>query len=329
MFLFPFEKIEKGKNIILYGAGDVGTNFFYQIKKTGYCNIVCVLDKTISRIPLYEEIQVFPPEHISKLTQDRYDYILLAVRLPKMAEEMKKFLLDINVPEKKILHFESRGVPQLERTMYSISGEDHMILWFFKYLGINSPSYIDIGAHSPFRISNTALLYKSGGRGINIEANPNLIEAFQVHRPHDINLNVGIGIEEGALPFYVFNNKAGLSTFLPEQAERVLKRFPEAAQTVFNVSVTTVKNIIDKYCGGKWPDYMNIDIEGLELKILSSLDFTNGPLAITVEVDKTDIMQMNEIMLAKGYIPYCRTRGNITYSREDTLSSLFSNKKIR
>ena len=69
---------------------------------------------------------------------------------------------------------------------YAQHGDDLAILNIFDMIGITRPSYLDIGAHDPFKISNTALLYLRGSRGINVEANPRLIEAFRVQRPDDV-----------------------------------------------------------------------------------------------------------------------------------------------
>ncbi len=53
-------------------------------------------------------------------------------------------------------------------------GDDIIIRAVFDNLGIDNPSYLDIGAHHPTNISNTKLFYDAGSRGINVEANPNL-----------------------------------------------------------------------------------------------------------------------------------------------------------
>jgi FkbM family methyltransferase len=325
MYLFPFEQIEKGAKVVLYGAGAVGTDFVAQIKLSGYCQLVCVLDRRVSRICISvpDEIPVFPPEHIEKL--EGYDYIVLAVRLPELAEEMRTYLRERAVPEEKILFCGDRStrLGASEKLVYSIDGSDYLLWWFFRYLGIEKPRYIDIGAHHPFRQSNTAIFYREGCRGINIEANPELIEAFFVHRPDDLTLNIGIGATEGVLPFHVFSNP-GLSTFSSAQAANIRKRFSNLSETVINVPVLTINKVIAEYAGGEWPHFMNIDIEGLEYEVLTVTDFAGeGPYAICVEVTKLDIKALNELMQNKGYLTYCRPKGNIIYARTDMLERLY------
>ena len=75
---------------------------------------------------------------------------------------------------------------------YSQCGEDLILGFLVRSLGIERPSYIDIGAHDPTYLNNTKLLYQRGSRGINIEANPALIQRFKRQRPADINLNIGV-----------------------------------------------------------------------------------------------------------------------------------------
>lgn len=52
--------------------------------------------------------------------------------------------------------------------------------------------YVDIGAYHPKVFSNTYLFYKRGWRGICVEPNPEAKILFQVARPRDVFVNVGV-----------------------------------------------------------------------------------------------------------------------------------------
>jgi hypothetical protein len=99
---------------------------------------------------------------------------------------------------------------------YSQEGEDRVLSsLLFKLHGgkhINDGFYVDVGAHHPFLFSNTCLFYKQGWHGINIDAMPGSMAAFQKHRPRDINLESGVGQKAEKLKFFVFNELA-LNTF--------------------------------------------------------------------------------------------------------------------
>ncbi len=75
---------------------------------------------------------------------------------------------------------------------YSIEGEDRIVRSLF-WEKRDTGFYVDVGAHHPFRFSNTYLFYTQGWRGINIDATPGSMRAFKKHRPRDINLEIGIG----------------------------------------------------------------------------------------------------------------------------------------
>jgi hypothetical protein len=92
-----------------------------------------------------------------------------------------------------------------KKSSYSQSGEDLIISFIFDTLRIKKPSYIDIGAHHPYFISNTALLYENGSRGINIEPDPVLFKKINKVRKKDINLNFGIGEKESVMDFYIMH----------------------------------------------------------------------------------------------------------------------------
>ena len=71
---------------------------------------------------------------------------------------------------------------------------------------------IDIGANHPFMLSNTALFYKRGSRGVNIEPNPLQFAEIRRCRREDTNIMAGIGAERSTMPFYVMSTDT-LSTF--------------------------------------------------------------------------------------------------------------------
>lgn len=57
-WLFPFEKIPMGSQILIYGAGELGQEYLRQIILTNYCTIVGFIDKAaksyqIAGVPTY------------------------------------------------------------------------------------------------------------------------------------------------------------------------------------------------------------------------------------------------------------------------------------
>ena len=211
------------------------------------------------------------------------------------------------------------------RFSYSQCGEDLLIDFIFKLKKIKRPTYLDIGAHHPWFISNTALLNKSGSRGINVEPNPELFKAFLRERMGDTNLNIGVSRKAGELDFY-FNSESWLGTFSKNEADN-FSRLGRSIKKTEKIKVLSLQEIIDKYANGKFPDFLNIDVEGSEAEILKDFDFSvNYPKVICVETAKfspdglgdkrVDLMHLIE---AKGYFLYADTHLNSIYVKREFL----------
>jgi len=165
---------------------------------------------------------------------------------------------------------------------YSQCGEDMLVNYLFGLRNIAQPTYLDLGAHDPFYLSNTGFFYRKGCRGINVEANPDLIGNFQQWRPEDITLNVGIADAEGEADFYVMENKL-LSTFSRAESE-MLQGFGHKLKRVEAIKLTTLDRILATHRQGIFPDFLSLDVEGLDLAILATIDFGRSwPKIICVE----------------------------------------------
>lgn len=216
---------------------------------------------------------------------------------------------------------------QFGHISYAQHGEDFVILNTFAILGIDRPSYLDIGAHSPTHISNTALLSVRGSTGINIEANPDLIEDFLRHRPRDINLNIGIAPQKGVLKFYRIDERSGVNSFSKEAADAFVKNNPSfRIQDVLDIEVVTLNEVIDQHAGGVFPDFMTMDIEGLDFDVLRTTDFSKSrPTLVCVEAVSAagSVAQaMGRMMREKGFRPYTRTTGNLFFISPDAYEKL-------
>lgn len=68
-YIFPFEYVERGSRIILYGAGKVGHAYYRQIRSTEYCTIAAWVDQRAkkfhdSRIGSIDEINCHDVRHL-------------------------------------------------------------------------------------------------------------------------------------------------------------------------------------------------------------------------------------------------------------------------
>jgi len=210
---------------------------------------------------------------------------------------------------------------------YAQSGEDLILSNLFYKLSIDKPSYIDIGANHPSYISNTYYFYLRGSRGVCIEPNPFLFKKIKKLRKRDTVLNVGVGFDEQPeADFYLFPKSAhGLSTFSKEEAEYWKNTGMKKAgkiefEKIIKVKLISINTLITEYCENV-PDFISIDVEGLDLAILQSLDFNlYSPRVFIVETLKYDSEQ-NEFknkeiinfMTGKGYEEYADTHVNTIF----------------
>lgn len=96
---------------------------------------------------------------------------------------------------------------------------------------------------------------------------------FLTERKDVINICCGVGKEDGIMPFYMIDERSGRNSFSKEDVEWFVKNNPEfKVQEVKNITIRTLQDILDECSGGRMPDYMSIDIEGLEYEVLSIFD---------------------------------------------------------
>lgn len=195
---------------------------------------------------------------------------------------------------------------------YSQHGDDMMIANLLYLMGVKKPNYLDLGAHHPFEISNTALIYERGARGVNVEANPFLFSEFQKQRPEDVNLNIGVGPIHGQAPFYMYDEKSPINSLKKELVEKAGKVRKEIV-----IQILTINEIVDKYFEGLWPDFLNSDVEGMDLAILKTADFSKSkPKIICVESYRQDVLTSDAFkhhLNSCGYMCYCRCGENLIF----------------
>lgn len=198
---------------------------------------------------------------------------------------------------------------------YAQHGDDLAILNLFGCLRITQPSYLDIGAHHPFHLSNTALLYQRGSRGINVEANPALIGEFERLRPEDKNLCVAVvgSSHRGPARLHRLDETSGLNSLLPVKGQRDSVKVP----------VTTTDEIVDQYADGCWPDLLSIDAEGMDVPILASINYERGgPKVICAEA----VSQLGDVcdklrttMTERGYAVHSFCGSNMLFVRANLM----------
>ncbi len=100
--LFPFEKIKVNSRIIIYGLGMVGKQYWLQLNKSRYCEVVLWVDRAWDRLR-NSIIDIKPVEEIFNLNEREYDYLVVAIENEQLSITIKNELIDRGVPEEKII----------------------------------------------------------------------------------------------------------------------------------------------------------------------------------------------------------------------------------
>lgn len=166
---------------------------------------------------------------------------------------------------------------------YSQSGEDIIIKFFFDVIKIKYPTYLDLGAHHPYNLSNTALFYDQGCRGVNVEADPDLFERFSSIRKEDINLNNLVSKTAKKSKFYIMSSPT-LNTMSYDVAKEIEDTTEFRIKRILEIDSISINDIFQKYFSGKDIDFLNIDLEGIELEILKGFNLAEfRPKLICIE----------------------------------------------
>lgn len=157
--------------------------------------------------------------------------------------------------------------------------------------------YVDVGAHHPFRFSNTRLFYKKGWSGLNIDPAPGFKKLFDQYRPLDVNIEVGVGDKEGYFDYFIADHPAMNSLYQPG---------PNGIKT--QIQVLRLETILEKNIHENTQiDFLSIDAEGYDLKILKSNNWAKYKPRFVVVEDKEysfENITKGEIykyLITKGY----------------------------
>ena len=151
------------------------------------------------------------------------------------------------------LGFNSDGIPKLPKVILK---------------SIKKGTYVDIGCYHPFKESHTALLYKKGWSGVNIDISKESVSLFKILRPADLNLNIGLSLKNGKQKAYFEKNISTVSSLDKSH----IKNIGRKNKFIRNINVFTLKKIRELY-KIKQIDFLKMDCESLDNEIILKSDF--------------------------------------------------------
>ena len=98
--IFPFDKVNKGERIVIYGTGRVGAQYASQLAALDYCKVAAFADTNANKGDTYAGKRCFTPEEL-KQNADLYDRIVIATVLYR--DEMLNILRTLGIPPERIV----------------------------------------------------------------------------------------------------------------------------------------------------------------------------------------------------------------------------------
>ncbi len=165
---------------------------------------------------------------------------------------------------------------------------------------VKTPGYfLDVGAHDGEKLSNTVALEKHGWHGL-------CIDPFPLHfekRKHSI-VHKGVMWDTANVKVQFIHHSKYPSLSGVREALGKHKRRVENGGTVHTFRTELLANVLDKYQAPMVIDYMNLDIEGAELRVLTSFPFERYQVhLISVEhnFEEPKRTQIQKLLQTKGY----------------------------
>jgi FkbM family methyltransferase len=168
--------------------------------------------------------------------------------------------------------------------------------------------YVDVGAHHPTFHSNTFAFYQRGWSGIVVEPARGAERLFRRARPRDIFLPYAVSPQSGPVDFFEFDQPLINTASASLAAERASLK-GRALLSTRRVDGRTLGEILEAHAPeDRRIDLLTIDIEGLDLDVLASLDPARWRPTVIVAEDESmgavasiDETGLGRLLASRGY----------------------------
>lgn len=171
--------------------------------------------------------------------------------------------------------------------------------------------FIELGALDGIRHSNTFLLENEyNWSGLMIEPSPSLYKELKINRNiYTENILVGDKKQENIEFLYIEDKtkciglQGVVENYNPKHFDRIIREMDNKPYEIIKLNMVTLQELCDKHNICK-VDYLSIDVEGSELKVLKGIDFAKLDITlIGVEVNyEEDKNEIYNILNKNGYI---------------------------
>lgn len=214
---------------------------------------------------------------------------------------------------------------------FSQAGEDQVIRYLVNdCLQLPQPAYLDIGTHHPIYGNNTYYFYMRGSRGVCIEPDPAYSELIKKIRNNDVFIQAGVGTGLDKGEFYLFpKGYSGWNTFSKEEALQREKETGISFTILKDMPLVNINDVMKLYFN-PWPNIISLDVEGLDLEILQTIDFEKyQPEIICVESitfstsnEQEKINEIASFVTSRGYFVFADTYVNTIFCRTEAFKKI-------
>jgi FkbM family methyltransferase len=170
--------------------------------------------------------------------------------------------------------------------------------------------FIELGALDGIRHSNTFLLENNyNWSGLMIEPSPSLYKELKINRNiHTENILVGDKKQENIDFLYIEDKtkciglQGVIENYNTKHFDRIIRELKSKPYEIIKMNMVTLQELCDKYNICK-VDYLSLDVEGSELKVLEGIDFSKLDIElIGVEINyDEDKNKIYNILNKNGY----------------------------
>jgi len=184
---------------------------------------------------------------------------------------------------------------------FSQQAEDATLFNMF-FNRIERGTYLEFGAVDGVLYSNTLFLEQNlGWSGVLLEASPSSFQGLQKNRAQRNHVfNLAICNAPGTKTFRGTNAEGGIEEFLPGKGK-------QASSTKYSVKCDTLKNVL-RTANVTYIDFWSLDVEGGELDVLDSMDWSIPVCVLLVERNANDDA-IELLLIEKGFLYVRQLRG--------------------
>jgi FkbM family methyltransferase len=175
--------------------------------------------------------------------------------------------------------------------------------------------YVDVGCHHPKRFSNTALLYKKGWHGINIDADYKNLKLFKFFRKRDININALVSSNNFISTFHFFNESALNGIYGMDRVESLVQQGYKHLKSEKINTISLNQILSNSKIDSNFIDLLDIDVEGHDFEVLKSIDLNKYEVKVILIEIGDNKNEITDYLASFNYKPFKMEDRNYFYMR--------------